>query len=54
MISERVNNILPTRTSSAKERNIPSNHKNHLHLQGYKSPVKETYLILLPQIEINR
>jgi hypothetical protein len=30
-------------TSSAKERGIPTNHTNHLHLQGYSPNLRTIY-----------
>lgn len=44
MISERYDNgKLLNHVASAEERNIKTNHTTHLHLQGYRPNVKETY-----------
>ena len=43
MISERYNGKLLPYSRSAKELGIPSNHANHLHLQGFNPKVKQVY-----------
>lgn len=53
MISERYNGKLLPHTSSARERGITSNHKNHLHLQGFNPIIKFVDNVnLLPEVVI--
>ena len=44
MISERVGGYLLPHTSAASERGIRTNHANHLHIQGYRPNILETYM----------
>ena len=44
MISERVGGYLLQNTSAASERGIRTNHTNHLHIQGYRPSILETYI----------
>ena len=44
MISERVGGYLLPNTSAASERGIRTNHTNHLHIQGYRPSIVETYM----------
>jgi len=43
LISERVNGYLIPKTHSATEKGIRSNHKHHLHMQGYRPIINEVY-----------